>query len=55
MNATLAEAEAELTAANIFIPFGPPLRWSLVRGSVAGFESNGWGIHPLAPLALTPK
>ena len=53
--AILAEAEAELTAANVFIPFGAPLRWSLVRGSVAGFEPNEWGVHPLAPLALAPR
>lgn len=53
--ALLAEAEAELTAANVFIPFGPPLRWSLVRGDITGFEPNRWGFHPLPPLALTPK
>jgi oligopeptide transport system substrate-binding protein len=53
--ALLAEAEAELTVANVFIPIGAPLRWSLVRGSVAGFEPNSWGFHPLPPLALRPK
>lgn len=53
--ALLAEAEAELTAANVFIPFGSPIRWSLVRGSVDGFAVNGWGWHPLMPLAWLPK
>ena len=53
--ALLTEAEAELTAANVFIPFGPPIRWSLVRGSVSGFATNGWGWHPLMPLAWLPK
>jgi peptide/nickel transport system substrate-binding protein/oligopeptide transport system substrate-binding protein len=51
----LTEAEAELTAANVFIPFGPPIRWSLVRGSVAGFAPNTWGWHPLMPLAWIPR
>jgi len=53
--ALLSEAEAELTAANVYIPFGTPIRWSLVRGSVDGFEPNGWGWHPLMPLAWLPK
>ena len=51
----LAEAEAEITAANGFIPFARPLRWSLVRGDIVGFATNPWGVHPLLPLALTPK
>jgi ABC-type transport system substrate-binding protein len=50
-NAMIAEAEARLTAANVFIPFGTPIRWSLVRGNVQGFAANTWGWHPLMPLA----
>ncbi|WFL78866.1 ABC transporter substrate-binding protein [Altererythrobacter arenosus] len=50
-SATLAEAQLELRASNIFIPFGAPIRWSLVRGTIAGFEDNGWVLHPLSPLA----
>ncbi len=53
--ALVTEAEAELTAANVFIPFGSPIRWSLVRGSVEGFATNAWGWHPLMPLAWLPK
>ena len=53
--ALLAEGEAELTAANVFIPFGTPIRWSLVRGSVDGFATNAWGWHPLMPLSWLPK
>ncbi|KHK92398.1 ABC transporter substrate-binding protein [Novosphingobium malaysiense] len=53
--ALLTEAEAELTSANVYIPFGPPIRWSLVRGSVNGFAANAWGWHPLMPLAWLPK
>ncbi len=53
--ALLAEAEAELTQSNVFIPFGPPIRWSLVRGDVQGFAPNPWGWHPLMPMALLPK
>lgn len=53
--ALLAEAEAEITAANGFIPFARPLRWSLVRSRVNGFALNPWGWHPLAPMAVLPK
>ncbi|HYD23565.1 MAG TPA: ABC transporter substrate-binding protein [Croceibacterium sp.] len=49
--AMLAEAEAELTLANLYIPFGSPLRFSLVRGNVEGFAANPWAFHPLPPLA----
>lgn len=51
----LADAEAELTKANVFIPFGAPVRWSLVRGDAAGFAANRWNVHPLMPMALRPK
>ena len=51
----LAEAETEITAANGFIPFARPLRWSLVRGDITGFANNPWGLHPLLPLALAPR
>jgi ABC-type transport system substrate-binding protein len=53
--ALLAEAEAELTAANVFIPFGAPIRWSLVRSDTTGFAPNRLGWHPLMPMALRPK
>ena len=52
--ALLAEAEAELTALNAYIPFGAPVRWSLVRGDIAGFAENVWSVHPLFPLARRP-
>lgn len=51
----LTDAEQRLTAANVYIPFGPPIRWSLVRGTVSGFGTNQWAWHPLMPLALLPK
>ena len=54
-SALLAEAEAELAAANVFIPFGPPVRWSLVGGDLTGFSVNRWGFHPLMPMAMLPK
>lgn len=53
--ALLAEAEAELVAAEAFIPFGPPVRWSLVRGQVSGFAVNRWAFHPLPALATIPR
>ena len=49
--ALLAEAERQLAAANVFIPFGAPIRWSLVRADVEGFSENAWAVHPLFPLA----
>ncbi|MEO0030754.1 MAG: hypothetical protein RIS94_512 [Pseudomonadota bacterium] len=54
-SALLAEAEAEITSANGYIPIARPLRWSLVRSGVAGFAPNPWGWHPLPPLAAVPK
>ncbi|BEU99171.1 ABC transporter substrate-binding protein [Novosphingobium olei] len=53
--ALLGEAEAEMTAANGFIPIARPLRWSLVRSGVTGFALNPWGWHPLPPFAAVPK
>ncbi len=53
--ALLAEAEAEITAANGFIPIARPLRWSMVRSGTTGFAQSPWGWHPLPPLAWLPK
>ena len=53
--ALLAEAEAELTAANSFVPLGPPIRWSLLRRGLSGFSPNRWAVHPLIGFALAPK
>ena len=50
----LAEAEQALTASNLYIPLGAPIRWSLVRGDINGFAENGWNIHPLFPLSRAP-
>lgn len=50
----LVQAHRELTAKEVFIPLGAPVRWSLVRGDVFGFESNESGIHPLFPLTRAP-
>ena len=49
-----AQAEAQLTMANGYVPFGVPIRWSLVS-STSGFAPNRWGLHPLMPLAFIPK
>ena len=54
-SALLASAAAGLADANVFIPFGPPIRWSLVRGDTTGFAANRLGYHPLMPLALRPR
>jgi len=51
----LAEAESALMGANVFIPIGAPLRWSLVRGSVTGYEANAYAVHPLPPMAEIPR
>ncbi|KLE34882.1 hypothetical protein AAW00_09725 [Aurantiacibacter luteus] len=51
----MAQAEAELTLANVFIPIAAPLRWSLARGRVTGFAPNPYAFHPLPPLAEIPR
>ncbi|MCB2066351.1 MAG: ABC transporter substrate-binding protein [Erythrobacter sp.] len=51
----LAQAEAQFTLANVYIPIGSPLRWSLVRGSVNGFAPNAYAFHPLPEMALIPR
>jgi peptide/nickel transport system substrate-binding protein/oligopeptide transport system substrate-binding protein len=48
----LAQAEAELTRDNFYIPLGAPIRWSLMRGSLEGFVANRWAWHPLLPFAV---
>ena len=54
-NLLLAEAEDALTQTNAFIPFGSPLRWSLVRGDMDGFAANVWAYHPLPEFARIPR
>lgn len=49
--ALIAEAEAELTAANVYVPLGSPVRWSLVRDGVTGFAVNPQAFHPVLPFA----
>jgi ABC-type oligopeptide transport system substrate-binding subunit len=51
----LARAEGLLSAANVYIPIGAPLRWSMVRGTVDGFASNAWAWHPLPDMATIPR
>lgn len=51
----LAQAEADITLANGFIPFGVPVRWSLLAGNASGFAPNGWNMHPLIAMAMLPK
>lgn len=51
----MAQAEARFTLENVYIPIGSPLRWSLVRGNVDGFEANAYGFHPLPPMAQIPR
>ncbi len=50
----LTRAEAEITAANGFIPLARPIRWLMARSLGAGITPNPWGWHPLPPLAQTP-
>ena len=50
----LAEAELTLTATNLYIPLGTPIRWSQARAGVEGFSENGWAVHPLFPLSKAP-
>ena len=50
----LAEAETVLTAQNLYIPLGAPIRWSQVRSDVPGFAENPWAFHPLFPMSDAP-
>ena len=50
----LAEAEQLLTATNLYIPLGQPVRWSQVRAGVQGYAENGPAVHPLFPLSRAP-
>ena len=50
----LSEAEQALTATNLYIPLGSPIRWSQVRAGVEGFSENSWAFHPLFPLSRAP-
>ena len=50
----LSEAEQTLTATNLYIPLGNPIRWSQVRAGVEGFAENSWAFHPLFPLSRAP-
>jgi ABC-type transport system substrate-binding protein len=53
--ALLAEAEAELTRLNGFIPLGQPVRWSLVRAGISGYQPNRWAFHSLSQMAIIPR
>jgi ABC-type transport system substrate-binding protein len=53
--AKLVEAETAITLDNVYIPFGSPLRFSLVRSTVQGFAPNQRAFHPLPPLATIPR
>ena len=50
-----ASAEAQLTITNSYIPFGVPVRWSLISARTSGFAPNRWAIHPLMPMAILPR
>ncbi len=51
----LSQAESSLSGANLFVPLGQPVRWSLVGGTVGGFAPNTLAFHPLMPMAMRPK
>lgn len=53
--ALFADAEVALTKANVFIPFGPPIRWCLARGDLPGLAVNRTGFHNLLPLSMQGK
>ncbi|RGP41626.1 hypothetical protein BPTFM16_01933 [Altererythrobacter insulae] len=50
----LAAAHQQMIESEIYIPLGAPVRWSLVRGDITGFQENAWGLHPLFPLSQPP-
>lgn len=48
----IRNAEQALLDAGYYIPLGQPVRWSLVRGNVRGFEINARARHPLPEFAV---
>lgn len=54
-SALYARAEAVLIQSGLFIPLGPPLRWSLAAPGLAGFQPNRWAYHPLPPLTARAR
>jgi ABC-type transport system substrate-binding protein len=52
--AMLAEAESDLQALRNFIPIANPLRWSLAREGLLGFNPNPRARHPLQYLGREP-
>lgn len=51
----MAEAELSMTSANIYIPLGAPVRFSLVTGNVPGFAITADGWHALPDLVAIPR
>ncbi len=51
----LAQAEATMLQANLYIPLGTPVRWSLVGAKINTFSVNRWAVHPLPTLAISRK
>jgi hypothetical protein len=51
----MAEAELSMTSANIYIPLGAPVRFSLVRGNVPGFAITADGWHALPDMVAIPR
>ncbi len=50
----LADAESELQSLRSFIPIAHPLRWSIAREGLLGFNPNPRAIHPLQYLGREP-
>lgn len=51
----VARAALSLQDEGLFIGFGAPIRWSLVRSDVEAFQENPWAVHPLFPLSGAPN
>jgi ABC-type transport system substrate-binding protein len=53
--ALAAEAERAYADANVYIPLGQPVRYTLVAGNFSGFAINRWAYHPLYAFSNRPK
>lgn len=51
----MAEAELSMTSANIYIPLGAPVRFSLVTRNVPGFAITADGWHALPDMVAIPR
>lgn len=54
-NTALAEVDTAFALHQGFIPLALPLRWSMAKASLTGWQPSGFAIHPLTQLRAPPS